>query len=134
MNIINYFKGAQWVPKDFEPDPLCEQVAELARGCAREGYIVAALMCLEHEYPMCAGCDRVEQLMAYRVPMGGKQVVCLLCDKCVKNMAHETGHGRIIKWLRDKIERGYFEMAYLFQHGQRIRIVWGHQLGSEVLS
>ena len=136
MNIINYFKGAQWVPDDFEPDPLCAQVAELARGCAREGHIVLATMMPEEIYQRCSACPGTHELMPCRVPMRGKQICCLLCSSCVKKMGNERGHGEVVKGLRHYIYQGEspFEMAALFQHGQRIRIVWGWDLGMETLS
>jgi len=132
MNIINYFKGSQWLPDGWEPDPECAQVAELARGCARENHIVLAVIRPQNQN--CMACTSTNTLMACRVPMGGKQVVGLLCPTCVKRMAHQSGHGLILKWLRSQLKADLYEMAYLFRQGQRIRIVWGRQLESEALS
>ena len=131
MNIIQYFKERRWRDKTVKLFEDHKQLAELARGTAREGYIVLALM-LRHPY--CSCCAEGERRTPMRVPWGGTQICTLLCERCSKQLCENSvGHGRVLKQLKELIATGIYEMAYLFQHGPRIRIVWGGNLGHEVL-
>jgi hypothetical protein len=68
-----------------------------------------------------------------RVPWGAKVVVSPMCSACIKRMAKPSMQGRITHEAKESLDDGIHEMAYLFMHGQRIRIVWGRELHSEVI-
>lgn len=135
MDIIHYFKDSRWSKPQGKLHDERRQVAELARGCAREGHVTLAIMLDLEVPPICAACGSGKELLAMRVPSAGVQVCCLLCGDCRKTVSKNSrGHGKIVKELRQNSAQAVFEMAYLFKHGPRIRIVWGSDLGQEVLT
>ena len=71
-----------------------------------------------------------------RVLVGGEQVVALMCLRCQKRMSKPGMMSQMIYEVRRGIKDATpdTEMALLFKKGQRIRLVWGYKLGSEVLS
>ena len=129
MKLHEYFKS-----NAEGPDALVVALVELARGCAREGYVTRVV--LPHPQS-CVCCGSPDGLCPMRVLVGGEQVVALMCLKCQKRVAKPGMMSRMIHEARVgaiKHPKLNSEMALLFQQGQRIRIVWGHKLGSEVLS
>ena len=129
-NLKDYFRQA-WATDDL--NPLHIALAELARGCAREGYTTLVLM---RDPQLCICCDSNDGLCPMRVPVGDKQVVALLCLKCQKRVSDVKMLAQMIYEVRrgiNEAESG-MEMGLLFQHGQRIRLVHGYRIGTEVLS
>ena len=126
----DYFRQA-WAIDDL--DPLNQALAELARGCAREGYTTLVVM---RDPQRCICCDSDDQLCPMRIPVGDKQVVSLLCIKCQKRVSDVKMMAQMIYEVRRGLKAAEpgMEMALLFQDGQRIRLVWGYRLGTEVLS
>jgi hypothetical protein len=130
MKIKNYFRQA-WTEE--VPDPLYKELAELARGCAREGYITLMLL---RRPQRCICCNSNDNLCPIRIPVGEKQVVSLLCLRCQKRVSDVKMLAQMIYEVRSGIRNAesHMEMALLFQSGQRIRMVTGYKLESEVLS
>ena len=128
MKLYEYFK------LNAVGDDLVSSLAELARGCAREGYMTRVIL---PSPPSCVCCESPDGLCPIRVLVGGEQVAALMCLKCQKRMSKPGMMSQMIHEVRVgaiKYPKLNAEMALLFQQGQRIRIVWGHKLGSEVLS
>jgi hypothetical protein len=137
MNIKDYFCDSRWQSEGFEPVEEWAQVAELARGCAREG---ATVLCLMEDDLACAACANGNQLVPYRVRLGGTLVVALVCKGCIEKLSlnpatQGTIRGRVLSTLKANIrDDTAFDMAYLFQHGPRIRMVRGRNLQTEILT
>jgi hypothetical protein len=135
--IRSYFCDHRARSSDFEPDDTWTQVAELARGCAREGQPV---LCLMEEQPACCACANTNELMPYRVRLRNVMVVGLFCSSCVAKLnlnpsTQGTIRGRVLRTLKTNIEEDTaLEQAFLFEHGPRIRMVRGRNLQMEMLS
>ena len=131
MKLKTYFKNRDHIDKT-DADPLYVELAELARGCAREGYVTVAVMPV---WPKCLCCGSKDKLCPLRMPSGTTLVVALFCEHCQRRMMDARMHSRMTYEVkRGIIDNPSQDMAYLFAHGERIRIVWGHKLGSEVIA
>ena len=126
----DYFRQA-WANDDL--NELNKALAELARGCAREGYSTLVLM---RNPQRCICCDSDDGLCPMRVPVGDKQVVALLCLKCQKRVSDVKMMAQMIYEVRRGLKEAEpsMEMGLLVQDGQRIRLVYGYRIGTEVLS
>ena len=133
MRLINFFKGFDGEAPHYAQHAM---LAELARGCAREGFTTLVCMHTPPLYPRCLCCESTQELCSMRVQVRGEVVVCLLCSKCQKRVSKPTMLSQMIYEVKCGIINAdpRMEMAYLFQHGQRVRIVYGHDIGNEVLS
>lgn len=132
MNIQEYLTQSQ-----VTPDPN-SALAELAMGCVREDEEVLVVMDLD-EAPGCAACGSEAGLMPYRVRLG-RQLVCgLLCSQCQWRMRLDSAKDaklqrQVLQALRANVsEDTSFTMAFLFKHGDRVRLITGRQLTQEVL-
>jgi hypothetical protein len=131
MKLKLYFKNRDHIDKG-KAIPIYEALAELARGCAREGYVTKVVM---PRTPMCVCCRSREQLCPLRMPQGTTLVAALFCGSCQRKMMDPRMRSQIsYEVKRSLIDNTQNEQAYLFAHGERIRIVWGYKLGSEVIA
>ena len=130
MKLLRYFKTRN---PSVTYNELNVSLAELARGCAREGYVTYVLM---RSPQRCICCDSGDGLCPMRVPVGGAQVVSLLCLRCQQRISDVKMLAQMIYEVRRGIKNAEpdMQMGLLVQQGQRIRLTWGHQIGSEVLS
>ena len=70
-----------------------------------------------------------------RMPHGPHLAAALFCVRCSTRSTTTAMRARMIYEVkRGILDHPLAEMAYLFTHGERIRIVWGHALGSEVIA
>jgi hypothetical protein len=139
MNTIrDYFTHDKTVDRS-KLDPLLVELADLARGCAREGHLTLAIMprCCS-TISGCLVCGSTDHNMPMRRPVGHRMTVALYCDICQKRVP-QLQDATIAKLIRERAVPGPYdsieqEMAYLFQDGPRLRLVWGQNINTEALS
>ena len=137
MKLCHYFKPRH-APgfTDIDKDPLFKELAELARGTAREGHVTMVYMHTPPLTPRCLCCSGKVGLCPMRIPVGGRQVTALLCRTCQRRISEPKMLSQMIYEVRRGVKQASpaMESAILTRHGDRIRIVWGKQIESEVLS
>lgn len=119
-----------------DKDPRLDALAELAKGCAREGHIVHILFPNElSEDIWCTTCPSDTNLMPMRVACRNELIVTLFCERCQARVARPTMRHQMIHEVRDALSVPCrFEEAYLFNNGLRVRMVTGIGLHQEALS
>ena len=137
MRLRHYFKPKNAKDRDDRGrDEIHKELAELARGCAREGFVTLVCMHTPPCYHQCICCGSSSKLCPVRIPVGGKQACVLFCGTCQKRLSDDKMLSQMIYEVRRGIKNAdpRMDMGLLLPHGTHIRIVWGHNLGSEVIS
>ena len=130
----SYFKNTEPYQHD---EPLLDELVELARGCAREGYTCLVVAPAEGAEPMCLDCATDGLLLPIRVKNGSELIVGLFCSTCInKSPEKAMAENALDRMAGDRVWQSgrSFETAYLFQQGPRIRIVSGTDLEQGIIS
>lgn len=138
--IRDYFTHDIYADGKGQLDPTLKELADLARGCVREGMLTLAVM--PHDCNImhgCVVCGSTDSLMPMRAQLGHRNVVAIFCAKCQKRvpvLKDQYFRGRLKRLVipTDPNQSLLIEMAYLFRRGPRTQIVWGRDINTEALS
>lgn len=114
-------------------DPVIVELAILARGVAREGWLTEAMILPGERGGHCAACHSASNVLPQRVSRRERICCVLLCGKCQEMLRSHGKRPWLYRDLNKSMSEINFDEVLLFKQGQRIRMVSGEKLATEVL-
>lgn len=112
------------------PSSILDELAQLARGTVTDDDVIVAINRKDPE--TCAACGGTSSWnIPYRISTPSATMVQLLCPKCTP--ANCEPHSTVTHNINERSEAGHHEMAFLWEDGGRVRMLWGENLHVETI-